>query len=374
MINSSSMINKLLESYNLSGLQINNRVVMAPLTRLRADKETLAANDMIALYYQQRASAGVIIAEGSQISPQGYGYIGSPGCYTTKQIEGWRKVTEAVHCKGGRIFLQLWHVGPFSHRLLQPGNKPPLSASPVTPIGEVSTPEGLLPYEMSREMQYSEIFQTIQDFAKAAQNAIIAGFDGVEIHGAHGYLIDQFIKDGTNKRKDEFGGSIQNRSRFLFLIIEEIIKTIPSAKVGIRLSPGTMKKIMADSKPSDSYGYIASALNDYNLAWLHISEMITMQERLDNPAISMVPYFRKIYKGTIISCGGHNFETADQMLKNGDADLIAFGKPFISNPDMVKRLQQNAPLAAWDTATFYTGGPAGYVDYPSLCTGVIPSD
>jgi N-ethylmaleimide reductase len=367
------MINKLLEPCNLKGMQISNRIVMAPLTRLRADLETLAANEMMALYYHQRASAGIIIAEGSQISPQGYGYMGSPGCYTSSQVNGWRKVTEAVHKAGGKIFLQLWHVGPFSHSLLQPGGNAPLSASPVLPPGEVRTPEGTLPYELSRTMTHAEILQTVQDFAKAAQNAIIAGFDGVEVHGAHGYLIDQFIKDGTNKRTDEFGGSVENRSRFLFLILDEIFRTIPAVKVGLRLSPGIVKKVMSDSSPADTYGHIISRLNDYNLTYLHISEFFTPEERLIDPSVSLMPYFRKIYRGTMISCGGHSFESGDKLLRNEEADLIAFGKPFISNPDLVERLRHNLPLSAWDTATFYSGGPHGYVDYP-MCTGVLPAD
>jgi N-ethylmaleimide reductase len=366
------MTNKLLEPFNLQGIQLNNRIVMAPLTRLRADLETLAACDMIALYYRQRASAGLIITEGSQISPFGYGYMGSPGCYTSKQLAGWQKVTDAVHKAGGKIFLQIWHVGPFSHNLLQPNESAPLSASEVTPQGEIRTPEGILPYPTSKEMSHSEIYKTIRDFAKAAQNALISGFDGVEIHGAHGYLIDQFIKDSTNKRTDEFGGSVENRSRFLFLILEEILNSIPSGKVGLRLSPSTVKKVMADSAPLETYGNIVSRLNDYNLAYLHVSELITPEERVKGSGI--IPFIRNLYRGTLISCGGHNFETADRMLRNNEADLIAFGKLFISNPDLVERLQLNAPLTAWDTSTFYSGGNNGYIDYPSLCTGVLPAD
>lgn len=350
--------------YTLGDLQISNRVVMAPLTRRRADPDTLAANDLVAKYYRQRASAGLIIAEGSQISPEGYGFTGSPGCYSEAQIEGWKKTTAAVHEAGGKIFLQLWHVGPSSHRLLQPGGRAPLAASSVTPEGEVLTPEGRLPYEASRPMTKEEIFKTIADFGQAAKNALLAGFDGVEIHGAHAYVIDQFIMDGTNKRDDEFGGSIENRSRFLFLIVEEVLKQAPAGRVGIRLSPRQVKPGMADSQPEKTYGYIINKLNDYKLAYLHISEMMTPEERLEETGRSIVPFYRKSYNGTLISCGGHGQESSRQMIDRGEADLVAFGKPFISNPDLVARLQKSLPLAVPDKDTFYHGGPKGYVDYP----------
>ncbi len=354
----------LFNSYTLGDVELSNRVVMAPLTRRRADPDTLAANDLIAKYYRQRASAGLIIAEGSQISPEGYGFTGSPGCYSAAQIEGWKKTTAAVYDAGGKIFLQLWHVGPSSHRLLQPGGRAPLAASSVTPEGEVLTPEGRLPYEESRPMTKEEIYKTIADFGQAAKNALLAGFDGVEIHGAHAYVIDQFIMDGTNKRDDEFGVSIENRARFLFLVVEEVLKQVPAGRVGIRLSPRQVKPGMADSQPEKTYGYIINKLNDYKLAYLHISEMMTPEERLENPGRSIVPHYRKIYKGTLISCGGHGHESSRQMIDRGEADLVAFGKPFISNPDLVLRLKEGLPLAVPDKDTFYHGGPKGYVDYP----------
>ena len=360
------MQTKIFEPFSLGHIQLSNRVVMAPLTRRRANNSALAADDMIALYYQQRATAGLIISEGSQISPQAYGYTGSPGCYTQGQMEGWRKVTDTVHRADGKIFLQLWHVGPFSHKSLQPGNKAPVSASPLTPEGEVLTPEGRLPYESSRAMTKDEIYQTVKDFARAAQNAIKAGFDGVEVHGAHAYVIDQFIMDGTNKRTDEYGGAVENRARFLFMILDEILNQIPSGRVGLRLSPRSVKKGMKDSTPEQTYGYIVNKLNDYNLAYLHISEMMTPETRLKSPAESIVPYYRKIYNGTLISCGGHTLESGNRMLENQEADLIAFGKPFISNPDLVEKLKTESPLNDWDKETFYHGGPRGYIDYPVL--------
>ncbi len=358
------MQHPLFQKFDLSGTALSNRVVMAPLTRRRADQPQLTANDMMAEYYKQRASAGLIIAEGSQISPEGYGFTGSPGCYSEDQVEAWKRVTKAVHDAGGKIFLQLWHVGPWSHRLIQPGGKPPLAASPVTPAGEVLTPEGKLPYESSRAMTEEEIYAAVKDFGLAAQNAVKAGFDGVEVHGAHSYLIDQFIMDGTNQREDDFGGSIENRARFLFLVLDEALRHAPASKVGLRLSPRSVKEGMADSQPVKTYRFIVEKLNDYNLAYLHISEMMTPEERLKDPGRSVVPFYRKTYNGVLISCGGHEQESAKAIIDSGVADLVAFGKPYISNPDLVSRLQNGYPLAMYDKSTFYHGGPKGYIDYP----------
>jgi N-ethylmaleimide reductase len=360
------MESPLLEPYQLHNLKLQNRMVMAPMTRRRAENPDLAADDMTALYYAQRASTGLLISEGSQISPEAYGYTHSPGCYTEKQVAGWKKVTNAVHEKGGTIFLQLWHVGPYSHPLLQPGNRPPVAASGVKPSGDVLTPEGRKPYETARAMTKDDILSTVKDFASAAKNAIAAGFDGVEIHGAHAYVIDQFIMDGTNKRTDEFGGAVENRSKFLFMVIEEIMKHLPKERVGLRLSPRAVRPGMEDSKPEVTYGQIIRKLNDYRLSYLHLSEMLTPDERLSHPEKSFVPFYREIYDGVLISCGGHTHESADRMLSRGEADLIAFGKPMISNPDLAERFRTGAPLTQPDKETFYHGGAKGYVDYPAL--------
>jgi N-ethylmaleimide reductase len=360
------MNNPLLEPYQLHNLKLQNRMVMAPMTRRRAENPGLAADEMTALYYAQRASTGLLVSEGSQISPEAYGYTHSPGCYTQAQIDGWKKVTNAVHDKGGVIFLQLWHVGPYSHPLLQPGKRRPLAASEVKPSGDVLTPEGHKPYEAARAMTKEDILRTVQDFAGAAKNAIAAGFDGVEIHGAHAYVIDQFIMDGTNKRTDEFGGAIENRSKFLFMIIEEILRHLPAERVGLRLSPRAVRPGMEDSKPEVTYGQIIRKLNDYQLSYLHLSEMLTPEERLSHPEKSFVPFYREIYDGVLISCGGHSLESANRMLTRGEADLIAFGKPMISNPDLAERFKTGAPLTPPDKETFYHGGAKGYVDYPAL--------
>ncbi len=363
------MNHPLFQSFDLSGMLLSNRIVMAPLTRRRADQPQLKANDMMAEYYEQRASAGLIVAEGSQISREGYGLTGSPGCYSEEQVEAWKKVTGAVHKAGGKIFLQLWHVGPWSHRLNQPEGKPPLAASSVTPSGEVLTPEGRLPYEPSHAMTEEDIYKAVKDFGRAAKNALKAGFDGVEVHGAHSYLIDQFIMDGTNRREDDFGGGIANRARFLFLVLDEVLRHAPASKVGLRLSPRSVKEGMADSQPEKTYGFIVEKLNDYNLTYLHISEMMTPEERHENPYRSVVPFYRKLYDGVLISCGGHGQESAKAIVDEGFADLVAFGKPFISNPDLVNRLQNGHPLAMHDKSTFYHGGAKGYIDYPEYKNG-----
>jgi N-ethylmaleimide reductase len=357
-------MDRLFEPYVIGSLGLSNRIVMAPLTRRRAENSALAPNLMMAEYYRQRASAGLIISEGSQVSPPAYGYTNSPGCYTSEQLTGWKRVTRAVHEGGGKIFLQLWHVGPFSHRLLQPGNRLPLSASPVKPDGLVLTPQGRIPYEWSQEMNQEDIREATEDFGLAARNAMEAGFDGVEIHAAHAYLIDQFLMDGTNRRTDQYGGGIENRSRFLFEVVRRVLEDVDPGRVGIRLSPRPFKIGMGDSDPVKTYGYVVEKLNDYKLAYLHISERMEQQERMNDPVNSIVPLYRGIWRGALISCGGHTPETAARMVESGEADLIAFGKPYISNPDLVERIRQNLPLAEADKETFYHGGARGYTDYP----------
>lgn len=356
--------NMLFDAFDLSGTPLKNRIVMAPLTRRRALEPGLAPNDLIVEYYRQRSSAGLIITEGSQISPEGYGYTGSPGCYTDVQLEGWKKVTRTAHEAGGKIFLQLWHVGPYSHRLLQPGGRLPMAPSTVAPPGQVLTPKGRLDYEAPQPMTVEGIHKTVRDFERAARMAVIAGFDGVEIHGAHGYIIDQFIMDSTNKRTDEFGGSVENRSRFLFMILDEILKYVPAEKVGLRLSPKGYRPGQMDSQQEKTYSYIISKLNAYKLAYLHLSEMMQPDERLAHPERSFVAAYRKIYNGTLLSCGGHSRESGERMLEKGEADLIVYGRPFISNPDLVERMKNGIALAPPDKDTFYHGGEKGYIDYP----------
>lgn len=354
------------QPFDLSGITLANRIVMAPMTRRRAENKLLVPEDITATYYAQRATAGLIVSEGSQVSPRGYGYMYSPGCYSPEQVEGWKRVTRAVHQAGGKIFLQLWHVGPYSHPLLQPGGLPTLSASAVRPDGQVLTPKGHVDYMTPKPMSEAEILQTVDDFGKAAANARQAGFDGVEIHGAHGYLIDQFLRDGTNRRTDEFGGSVENRSRFLFMVLEKVIASWSAGRTGLRLSPSFERPGTGDSDKTATFGYVVDKLNHYNLAYLHISEMISPEARTQSPAISVLPHYRRLCNGTLISCGGHTRETADRVIREGHTDLVAFGKLFVSNPDLVARLQAGAPLNDPDKATFYHGGTKGYIDYPFL--------
>jgi N-ethylmaleimide reductase len=281
-------------------------------------------------------------------------------------VQAWKSVTESVHNAGGKIFLQLWHVGPYSHPLLQPGQALPLAASAVRPQGQVLTPEGHKDYVTPRAMTEKEIFQTAEDFGKAAKKAKDAGFDGVEIHGAHGYVIDQFLRDGTNKRKDEFGGSIENRSRFLFLVLRKVIDAWSADRTGIRLSPAFQRPGSGDSNPEAVFSSIVERLNDYGLAYLHISEMISPEDRAGGGDKVVTPYYRKLYHGTLISCGGYARETAIAAVDSGETDLVAFGKPFVSNPDLAERLKTDAPLNAPDKSSFYHGGTKGYIDYPFL--------
>ena len=350
--------------YPMGPLCLKNRIVMAPLTRRRAENGDLAPNELMATYYAQRATAGLIVSEGSQISPLAYGYTGSPGCYSPEQVEGWKRVTTRLHEAGGIIFLQLWHVGPFSHPLLQPDGRPPVSASPVKPTGEVLTPRGRLPYETAREITPEEIRRTVQDFARATRLAMEAGFDGVEVHAAHAYLIDQFLMGGTNRRTDDYGGSVENRARFLFEVVDAVLREAPARRVGIRLSPEPFKEGMDDPDPRAIYGYVVEQLSGMNLAYLHLSEKMEPEERLSRPGKSIVPEYRRLYRGTLISCGGHSLESARDMIDRGEADLIAFGKPFISNPRLAELLKEEHPLAPWDKDTFYHGGARGYTDYP----------
>lgn len=360
------MTEKLFTPFKTGALDLQNRLVIAPMTRRRAENANLEPNDLMVEYYGQRASAGLIITEGSQVSPDGYGYMYTPGCYSESQMKGWKKVTEGVHALGGKIFLQIWHVGALSHPLLQPGNNLPLSASAITPQGEVLTPEGHKRYVQSKPMNFSEIREAVRDFGLAAANAKSAGFDGVEIHGAHGYLLDQFLRDGTNKREDEYGGTVENRARFLFEVLDEVCSNWSPEHVGLRLSPKFNRPGFEDSNPEETFGYVVDKLNDYSLAYLHISEFGSPGFREDAAQNTLLPYYRDIYHGTLISCGNHTRKSAIETVEKGFADLVAFGKLFISNPDLVERLRVNAQLNEPDKETFYHGGPKGYTDYPFL--------
>lgn len=364
----------LLSPIRLGRYELPNRVVMAPLTRNRAG----AGNAPTALnvtYYEQRASAGLIITEASQISPQGLGYPNTPGIYSAEQIAGWKAITAAVHAKGGRIFLQLWHVGRISHPSLQPDGALPVAPSAIAPVGMAATFSGEQPFVTPRALETEELPGIVHDYRQAALNAIAAGFDGVEIHSANGYLLDQFLQDGSNHRTDQYGGSIENRARLVLEVVEAVVDAVGSDRVGIRLSPSGTFNSMSDSDPQALFTYVVQALNPFNLAYVHLVEPRVNTDALnrwaktdaDDDGVNLGShYFRSIYNGTIISAGGYDRESGNAAIAHGDADLIAFGRIYISNPDLVQRFALNAPLNDYDRSTFYGGTEKGYIDYPFL--------
>ena len=346
----------LLAPVRLGDLELRNRVVMAPMTRSRAGEGDVPT-DLIATYYQQRASAGLIISEASQISPQGKGYPRTPGIFSAAQIAGWRKVTDVVHQAGGTIILQLWHVGRLSHSSIQPGGALPVAPSAVRCEGQIFTTSGLQDLETPRALQTDEVGGIVKDFAGAAKRAREAGFDGVEIHAANGYLIDQFLRDGTNHRTDLYGGSLENRFRFLDEIIDAVAAEVGAGRVGVRLSPVFATYSMSDSDPQTSFGYFAERLGQKKIAYLHAIEL--------GAADFDFAAFRKRYTGAFIGNGGYSAERAETAIQAGHADLVAFGSPYIANPDLVDRFVKGLALATPDPETFYQGEEKGYTDYPS---------
>jgi N-ethylmaleimide reductase len=338
-------------------LELVNRVVMAPMTRNRAGASDVP-QAIAAEYYRQRAAAGLIVTEASQVSPQGKGYPGTPGIYSREQIAGWQGVTDAVHKAGGRIFLQLWHVGRISHPSLQLENALPVAPSAIKPAGDAMTATGLQPFVTPRALETSELPGIVDAYRQAALNAQEAGFDGVEIHAANGYLLDQFLRDGSNHRTDAYGGSIENRSRLLLEVVEVVSKAIGAGRVGVRLSPVGAFNDMKDSDPAALFLHVARHLGSRGLAYLHVFE--TDPTGFDWAAL------KQAFGGRYIANGAYDRTRAAAALSSGRADLIAFGVPFIANPDLVARLKTGAPLAQPDTATFYGGTEKGYTDYPAL--------
>lgn len=354
----------LLEPLTIGDLHLSNRFAMAPLTRQRAAKG-FVTNSLHAEYYQQRATAGLIISEATQISPKGQGYPNTPGIYNKEQIEGWKLVTDAVHAKGGRIFCQLWHVGRHSHPLIQIDGGLPVGPSAVAEIGHVTTPEGKMTPVIPHALTKAEIEQTIEDYRKAARNAIEAGFDGVEIHSANGYLIEQFLNDNSNLRSDEYGGNIVNKARFGLEVTAAVVQEIGSERVGIRLSPSGTNFGLRNNKPVETFEYFIAQLNTFKLAYIHLIEPFPHTiEGLDQYLKSPTTYFRPLIKTALISGGGYNFETAEAAIKNNLADMVAFGKNYISNPDLVFRYAHDKKLNSYDADTFYGGDHRGFTDYP----------
>lgn len=353
----------LFQPYDLGPITLANHIVMAPLTRNRAGAG-LVPGELAATYYAQRASAGLLITEATQISPQAQGYQDTPGIYTQAQIEGWRKVTDAVHDKGGRIFVQLWHVGRISHVDLQPSGAAPVAPSAIRAETKTFVNNGFVDVSEPRALEVQEIKEIIDDFRKASANAIVAGFDGVEIHGANGYLLEQFLKDGANQRTDEYGGSVENRARLLLEVTTAVINEIGADRTGVRISPVSPANAISCSEPQHQYDYLAEQLDALGIVYLHVVEGATGGPR----DVSPFEYdsLSRRFKNTYIGNNGYDLELATAQLAQGKADLFAFGRPFISNPDLVERLKTGAPLALLNPETLYGGGAQGYTDYPSL--------
>jgi len=357
----------LLKEYIMGDIKLRNRVVMAPMTRSRANNPENAPTDLMAKYYEQRASAGLIITEGSQISKRAVGYINTPGIYSTAQVEGWKKVTKAVYDKGGKIFLQLWHVGRMSHPDFHNGELP-LAPSAMNPNEKSYTPKGFKDSVTPKAMTINDIKQTVQDFRQGAKNAMDAGFDGVEIHASNGYLLHQFFNRTSNIRTDGYGGSIENRAMILFEVIDEIKKVMPENHIGVRLNPSLHGAfgMTLDEETIPTFDYIVEQLNDYNLAYVHLSEPFTDVTNVPYAEPNIAKRYRPKYKGTLIINNNFDQEKGNKVIEEGLADLVAFGKLFISNPDLPKRFELNDKLAKWDEQTFYTPGEKGYTDYPML--------
>jgi N-ethylmaleimide reductase len=347
----------------LGALELPNRIVMAPLTRNRAGAGD-AVKPMTAEYYAQRATAGLIISEASQISPQGKGYAWTPGIHSAEQVAAWRQVTDAVHAKGGRIFLQLWHVGRISHPDLQPGGALPVAPSAILPQGETFTETGMKPLVTPRALRRDELPGIIADYRRAAENAVAAGFDGVEVHAANGYLLDQFLRDGANQRTDDYGGSVENRVRLVDEVVRAVADAIGAQRVGIRISPFSTFNDLSDSNPEPLYLHLVDRLNEAGIAYLHVVEGITGGPRdVGNFDLDLL---RRRFRGVYMGNNGYSRDLAQQRLNNGKVDLVAFGRPFIANPDLVERLHRNAPLNEVDFSTVYGGDERGYLDYPPL--------
>ena len=336
---------------------------MAPMTRLRA-LETIP-QPIMATYYAQRATAGLIVTECTMVSPLSYGYMNCPGIYSPEQVAAWKQITDAVHTKGGKIFLQLWHCGRISHSSLL-GGELPVAPSAIAATGTLHTPEGKRSLETPRALETHEISEIVEQFRKGAENALAAGFDGVELHGAFGYLIDQFLQDGSNQRTDEYGGSIENQARFLLEVVAAVASVWGADRVGIKLSPSNTFYGMYDSNPEATFSYVLNALNRFNLAYVHLMEPNEVDLATRDVLNPVTPLFRPIYKGTLMTNGGYDQEKGNGVLASGHADLVSFGKLFLANPDLPKRFELNTSLNTPDPKTFYAPDEKGYTDYPPL--------
>jgi len=351
----------LFDPLQIGSLRLPNRIVMAPLTRLRAADPVHVPNALMAEYYTQRASAGLLISEGVPVSPDGVGYQNVPGLWTDEQVSGWKQVTDAVHRAGGRIVAQLWHVGRVSDPSLLNG-RTPVAPSAIAPSGNVSLLRPQRPFVVPRALTVDEIHQVVADFGRAAANARAAGFDGVTIHAANGYLLDQFLQDGSNVRDDAYGGSIENRARILLEVTDAVTAVWDASRVGVHLAPRSPSHSMADSQPAQTFGYVAQALGQRGIGFLFVREAPGEG--------ALLPQLKQAFGGAVIANDGFDQDAAQAVLDRGEADAVAFGRAYIANPDLVERLARRAALNALDPATLYgapDGAPArGYVDYPTL--------
>jgi N-ethylmaleimide reductase len=354
----------ILSKYKLGDLELSNRLVMAPMTRCRALLGNVP-NPLAADYYAQRASAGLIITEASQVDQHGVGYVRTPGIHSLLQVAGWKKVTGAVHKAGGKIFLQLWHVGRVSHPDFL-GGELPVAPSALPVEGDVHTPLGKKKFVIPRALEPDEIPGIIEQFQKGAQNAKVAGFDGVEIHGANGYLLDQFLRDGSNRRTDKYGGSLKNRSRLALEVTEAVVGVWGVDRVGYRISPHFSSYSMSDTNPRQTYSHFAKELNNIGIGYIHMVEPVGGMMGVTAPDAKLAPTIHEIFEGTLILNGGYDSRSGNEVIEKGDADLISFGVPFLANPDLPERFRTNAPLNQADVATFYMGEEKGYIDYPKL--------
>lgn len=353
----------------VGAIAVPNRVFMAPLTRSRARHDGDVPTEINARYYAQRATAGLLISEATQVSPQGKGYAHTPGIYSDDQVAGWKLVTEAVHAAGGRIVLQLWHVGRVSHPTLQPGGQLPVAPSAVAFKSTVYNDTGFVDCVTPRALRADELPGIVADFRKGAQNAIEAGFDGVEVHAANGYLLDEFLKDKSNRRTDEYGGSVENRSRFPLMVVREVVDAIGRERVGIRIAPQTHFADVDDSAPAETFGYFVDRLSELGLAYMHVIEGETGGSR-ELPGVDYGD-LRRRYTGVYVANNGYDRKLAIESIEAGRVDAVAFGVPFIANPDLVQRFRVGASLNTADKNLFYGGDERGYVDYPFLETAGV---
>ncbi|MDY7024712.1 MAG: alkene reductase [Pseudomonadota bacterium] len=355
----------LFTSTTVGDINVKNRVFMAPLTRNRAHDADDIPNDLAITYYQQRAEAGLIIAEGTQISPMGKGYVATPGIYSGGQVEQWKKITAAVHAQGGKIVLQLWHVGRISHVDVLPEGEQPLAPSGIQAQAQTFVNGEMADVSAPRMMTQADIKATVNDYRKAAANALKAGFDGVEVHAANGYLLNQFISSYSNQRDDEYGGSVDNRTHIIDEVLGAVVSEIGAGKVGIRLSPTGTFNDMQDDQALENYTKVIELMKHYKLAYMHIVERFPgMQPSEDD--LKLLDQLIKQWPGFYIANGDYDKERAQSVIDSGAADAVSFGRPFIANPDLPTRLEQGVELNEPDQSTFYGGGAKGYTDYPTL--------